>query len=187
MADSKKLELSCISCKRLKRKCSRERPRCILCRRTDRNCEYPDAQPSNDAVVVAELRTRIRELENELSKHRENAEDVQILPSSRVSSILTLDRATALPTAATQDVRNQEDFAQLFLDSVACRNNEMRLWNTIQTALADRPISPFTSSELQQLAQHYVRTTHTWFPISMSYQALVSNMSTHGSSFSYTT
>ena len=84
-----------------------------------------------------------------------------------------LDRATALPTVVDQDIRNREHFAQLFLDSVACRNNEMRLWNTIRNSLADRPISPFTASELQQLAQHYVQTTHTSFPVSTFYQIVV--------------
>ena len=153
---------SCLACKRLKRRCSREQPACSLCLRTDRQCQYPSYRTVDEASLVSTLQARIRELEDKLSSSA-GPEARKPVTSSLPSSLLS----QANPSGGTSlEHQNGQDLALLFLDSVACRNSEPCFWQTIEAALSQHAESPFTTAELQRLVRYHSQTTHTWLPIS---------------------
>lgn len=165
--DGPRNDPSCLACKRLKRKCSRDHPTCSLCRKTKRRCQYPGRQSADDGLTsISMLRNRICELEDELSKTRMS----QALEYS-VSPLKSGIGSSELPPQSTESTETfvehstRSEFALLFLDSVAYRNREHRLWQTIEANLSKRTESSFSETELRQIIDDHIHTTHKWFPI----------------------
>ncbi|KAI9267861.1 hypothetical protein BY458DRAFT_511599 [Sporodiniella umbellata] len=70
-------DLSCLRCRKKKAKCSKTRPTCTRCLRSNQSCEYPDAPPnlSDLSQKVLTLYDSLRELEGEfLVKYMQNME-----------------------------------------------------------------------------------------------------------------
>ena len=113
---------ACMACKRHKRRCDKDIPKCGLCQRTGRACEYvntPDGPPT-----VAEfnaIRAKLNELEDRLAA----APPTAPFPSSSSAGAVHLTshdallpaRRTASPTQSTNHVEDRDEFpAALFLD-----------------------------------------------------------------------
>lgn len=72
-------DLSCLRCRKKKAKCSKTRPTCTRCLRSNQSCEYPDAPPnlSDLSQKVLTLYDSLRELEGEfLVKYMQNMDQV---------------------------------------------------------------------------------------------------------------
>lgn len=159
--------LSCLACKRLKRKCSRDQPTCSLCRKTNRICRYPDDQTADDLTQVSALRARIRQLEGQLSQAL--GSDMQHAGSQAMGSGFSAPepshKTNALP--ADQLINGlRQDFSKLVLDSVAFRNSESRLWQGIEASLSQQIRCSSAAAQLFAIIQNHVVSTHVWLPIS---------------------
>lgn len=138
-------ELSCIQCKKLKRRCSKDLPACLLCSRVRRRCEYP--KPSS---------TPTRPI---LSTAFESPG-----AQSRVRTPISLSsRSDALSAPNPQA---SYSLASCFVDSVASRGKDAAisvdlLWHDICPGAI-----PFTHIEARHIVEEYYKSTHTWLPIS---------------------
>lgn len=63
-AESPKANQACLTCKKQKRKCSKALPRCALCERMNRPCDYSDASPLPTSEDFNALRVKLLELES---------------------------------------------------------------------------------------------------------------------------
>lgn len=63
-ASMSKAPQACSACKRHKRRCDKQLPRCGLCIRTDRSCQYVEMLPPPTGEEVAALWDRIADLES---------------------------------------------------------------------------------------------------------------------------
>jgi hypothetical protein len=59
---------ACISCRKQKRKCSKQLPACALCQRMNRHCDYSDASPPPTSDQFYALQQKVMELESTLSR-----------------------------------------------------------------------------------------------------------------------
>src|SRR6187402_2447085 len=48
---------ACLTCRRQKRKCTKELPECSLCRKNERHCDYETGYPVIDSQVLSGLST----------------------------------------------------------------------------------------------------------------------------------
>lgn len=159
-------DLSCLACKRLKRKCSRDQPACFLCRKTNRPCRYPDNQPIEDSNQIPELQARIRELEKQLSQSKvSNVQQAELVTPAAGYSILAQSQEAKKFSAEESALGIRQEFSKLVLDSVAFRNSELGLWQNIQSSLSHHSQCPFEASQLEQVIQGHILTTHVWLPI----------------------
>ncbi|PQE03212.1 fungal specific transcription factor protein [Rutstroemia sp. NJR-2017a BBW] len=58
---------ACATCRKQKRKCSKDLPQCALCKRMGRICDYSDSSPAPTSDDFNALRTRVIELEGRLN------------------------------------------------------------------------------------------------------------------------
>lgn len=141
-------ELSCIQCKKLKRRCSKDLPACLLCSRVRRRCEYPKP-PST--------------LARPISSSAFGSPGTQ----SRVRTPISLSSRFDAPSAPNP--QTSSSLAGCFVDSVASRGKDAAvpvdlLWKDICPGAL-----PFTHTEARNVVEEYYRSTHTWFPISETY------------------
>lgn len=130
-------ELSCLSCRRLKRRCTKDLPKCSLCSRVGRACEYPtpDATPEQQTFA--------------------HSDRLHLSTSSFLGSPVSIqDNVAARPLPAA-----------FFLDSVASRgakpslSNDL-LWENIVT----EPVS-LNLAQAEHVAEVYFASTHQWLPV----------------------
>lgn len=143
-------ELSCIQCKKLKRRCSKDLPACLLCSRVRRRCEYP--KPSSTPTRP------------NLSSGFESP-GVQ----SRVRTPISLSSRSDALSAPNPQISSS--LAGCFVDSVASRGKDAAipvdlLWQDICPGAV-----PFTHVEARHVVEEYYKSTHTWLPISETYMA----------------
>lgn len=143
-------ELSCIACKRLKRRCSKGLPACTLCYKVGRRCEYPpgDSTPSRSTAPSEP------DPEGRLTRTR--------TPAPLLSYLQPLSSAFAQPVPPK--------LAHCFLDSVATRGAEVPLardltWQEIcpgaETIDYDQVPTIFNA----YFGTDNFQSTHSWFPI----------------------
>jgi hypothetical protein len=141
-------EQSCASCKRLKRRCSKDLPTCDLCSRVGRRCNY-SATPSTPTRSDTEVATGRIPSRTDTPASFPYRSEVSL--SSFVSNI---------PSEVSSDL------ATCFLDSVATRGIDvalpgMLLWRDLCPSSEDIP-----KDEASNIIDRYFNTTHSWLPIS---------------------
>lgn len=146
---------ACSSCKKQKRKCTKELPKCFLCARMSRECNYEDScSPTPSPAQL--LQARVRELEQELVRQQEQHE----------AQIFRNKQFDGSNYAARQIQLNPfERFpASFFLDHEIFE--EARL--TIPQPSLHIPQEVYsllgTIDDLRNIAGRFFTTTHSWFP-----------------------
>jgi len=142
-------EQSCASCKRLKRRCSKDLPACQLCSRVGRRCDYSSI-PSTPTRSDTEPRAERTGNRTGTPAFFPSRSDVSLGPFvSDVSSKASSELATC------------------FLDSVATRGVEV----TPPSTLLWRDVCPngedISKGEASNILDRYFSTTHSWLPIGM--------------------
>jgi len=143
-------EQSCASCKRLKRRCSKDLPTCQLCFRVGRRCNY-SSFPSTPTRSDTEPRTERIHGRTLTSASFPFRSDVSLGPF--VSDVPSKDRS---------------ELTTCFLDSVATRGIEVPppstlLWRDVCPDAGDMP-----KSEASNIVENYFSTTHSWLPMGKS-------------------
>jgi hypothetical protein len=145
--DPERAEQSCASCKRLKRRCSKDLPTCLLCSRVGRRCDYSIAPvtPTRSDPDSSTARVETR--------------------SGTPSSFLFRSNVLPNPFVPPTSPKASSDLATCFLDSVAMRGVEAALpcnllWRNICSGLGE-----VSADEAASIADRYFSTTHSWFPI----------------------
>ena len=164
MAPSPHAELSCTSCRRLKRKCSKDVPICSLCRKVGRNCEYPtpisspgrQSHPPDADGADSTLDWTHARFQGDAGIYDEG------LTESRSSSNYPnlLARKNGHPSESGPRFP-----AAWFIDSVAARGMEVPIpgdlrWKDLNTL-------PFTLSigDARRISERYFQTIHFWLPV----------------------
>jgi hypothetical protein len=151
--------LSCQSCRRLKRKCSKEQPTCSLCARVGRNCTYPTSGSSPDKSLAS-------------SRKRSWAEAIG-LNDSRSSSAYpatvslgyhrgrwTDDDGNGLPK------RPSPRFPTAwFIDSAFARGMDVGVPTDLRWDKIDGTRVTVSVADAEQITDHYFKTTHEWLPV----------------------
>lgn len=142
-------EQSCASCKRLKRRCSKDLPTCQLCSRVGRRCDYPSF-PSTPTRSDTEPR----------------AERIQGRTETPASFPFRSD-VSLPPFVSNAPSKESSELATCFLDSVATRGVEV----TQPSTLLWRDVCPdsenISKAEASNIVDRYFTTTHSWLPISV--------------------
>lgn len=140
-------EQSCASCKRLKRRCSKDLPTCQLCSRVGRRCDYPSF-PSTPTRSDTEPR----------------AERIRGRRETPASFPFRSDASLA-PFISNAPSKQSSELATCFLDSVATRGVEV----TPPSTLLWRDVCPdgenISKAEASNILDRYFSTTHSWLPI----------------------
>jgi len=142
-------EQSCASCKRLKRRCSKDLPTCQLCSRVGRRCNYSSSDTSTPTRSATEPYAQ---------RVRGRTETPASFPfRSDVSSG---------PFISNVPSKESTELATCFLDSVATRGVEVTPPTTLlwQDVCADG--DEISKDEASNIMDRYFSTTHSWFPIS---------------------
>ena len=144
---SKRAEQSCASCKRLKRRCSKDLPTCQLCPRVGRKCDH-SSTPSTPTRSGAEPQA-------ERIGHR--TETPAFFPSR--SDVSLAPFISDVPSKAFSEL------ATCFLDSVATRGVGM----TPPSTLLWRDVCPngedISKDEASNILDGCFSTTYSWPPI----------------------
>jgi hypothetical protein len=145
--DSERAEQSCASCKRLKRRCSKDLPTCLLCSRVGRRCDYSTGPVtptrSDPDSSSARLQTR----------------------SGTPSSFLFRSDVLPNPFVPPTPPRGSSNLATCFLDSVAMRGTDASLpcdllWRDVCPGLDE-----VSADDAAAIVDRYFSTTHSWLPI----------------------
>jgi len=147
--EPERAEQSCASCKRLKRRCSKDLPTCLLCSRVGRRCDYSigPVTPTGSDPDSSSARVQTR--------------------SGTPSSFLFRSGVLPNPFVPPTPSKGPSDLATCFLDSVAMRGVEAALpcdllWRDVCSGLGE-----VSADEAASIADRYFSTTHSWLPIGM--------------------
>lgn len=142
-------EQSCASCKRLKRRCSKEIPSCQLCSRVGRRCDYSSAS-STPTILDAEP---------------SNGRDLSRSDTPRSLKF----RSDVLSNGNIPDVPSEvsSDLATCFLDSVATRGVDVSSPSSLLWRDVCSNSESISKVEALNITDRYFSTTHSWLPISM--------------------
>lgn len=152
VSQPERAEQSCASCKRLKRRCSKDLPTCELCSRVGRRCNY-STTPSTPTRSDTEPRNERIQSRTDTPASFPFRSDVSL--NSLVSNI---------PTEETSDL------ATCFLDSVATRGMDVALPQTLLWLDVCPGSYDICKDEASNIIDRYFSTTHSWLPISMFLQ-----------------
>ncbi|KAK4541915.1 hypothetical protein LTR36_007279 [Oleoguttula mirabilis] len=163
--------LACASCRKQKRKCDKLLPRCSLCQRIGRSCDYSDDSrapvPSTEEFMT--LRQEVAELKNLLSGSVATARSNGTSSSGNEHSDLTMSNGSPadILSAPGQPVwPGPSSFPSFFfLDSNAFEYERFQ----IQSPHVRVPPGALTalgnSAELRAMIEDFFGTVHTYFPI----------------------
>ncbi|PQE29742.1 fungal specific transcription factor domain-containing protein [Rutstroemia sp. NJR-2017a WRK4] len=142
---------ACATCRKQKRKCSKDLPQCALCKRMGRICDYSDSSPAPTSDDFNALRTRVIELEGRLNAGNSMAHTPPFATPSSLAN-----GADGMPAQQVQaySTAPQQDSA----------------WHTIQNrfpAIAVLDILEILGdvSVIQPMLTEYFNTIHKWYPI----------------------
>ncbi|KAI9313303.1 hypothetical protein BX666DRAFT_766243 [Dichotomocladium elegans] len=113
-------DLSCLRCRKKKAKCSKTRPACTRCARSNQSCEYPDAPPnlSDLSQKVLGLYDTLRELENKFilqyalnvqQGEDANCESEAAATAAAIPMLRPLDDALIPGTSRAQQTEKQKE------------------------------------------------------------------------------
>ena len=138
--------ISCLSCRRLKRKCSKERPACSLCVRVGRVCDYSNLS-SPEPTDANFLRQRQQGHANDLN-----------------SAGLSL--ATVSQMQKTKFVTIRNNFPEVwFLDSALARGLQKKVVHQVKWIDITNAQDSMSITEARLISNEYFKTVHIWLPI----------------------
>lgn len=152
-------EQSCASCKRLKRRCSKDIPSCQLCSRVGRRCDYSSA--SSTPTIS----------DTEAGNGRYSSRTDTPRSTNFRSDVLSNANFPDVPSEASSDL------ATCFLDSVATRGVDVPTPCTLLWRDVCFQSEGISKDEALSITERYFSTTHTWLPISMSIPGFESSRS----------
>lgn len=158
---------SCLACRKLKRKCSKDVPTCSLCSRVGRECEYPSSTSSPERRSV------------DASPAPSKSNSRWQTPRNLFTSRNHLFPAFATPTQA-HDIRlappadfdgiakpkRQKFQSAWYVDSVTARGMDIGPTTDLAWSEIEGVRLALTIDDARQIAQHYFGTVHEWLPIS---------------------
>jgi len=144
---------SCLSCRQLKRRCSRHIPRCALCMRVGRVCEYDTAHP------IPSTTNAPSELHSASSSHP--------FVTNRLLTRGALITPGSLTPRTTDD--GGVSLEAIFLDSVRCRGEDIAVPSNVEWQDVCGDIPPVIPVEAAAILQAFFASTHTWLPIGARY------------------
>ena len=140
---------SCLSCRQLKRRCSRQLPYCALCVRVGRLCEYDGpATGARPALPEGQSNTTPNGLAS---------------ASGQLAGSLS---AAELPTPSLNTNDDSLPLATVFLDSIQSRGAKIAIPSNIEWHDVCNNLRAATSHEAGVIVEAFHASTHTWFPIS---------------------
>lgn len=147
---------ACLSCRKQKRKCSKELPRCHLCSRVSRECNYEDS-PSHIPSQTQVLQARVRELEHELNRQQQHHE----------AQILQIKQFEGCNYATRQVQVNPFDRfpASFFLDHDIFQQARLTIPQPSLQISQDIYQILGTVDNLRKIAGRFFTQIHPWFPI----------------------
>lgn len=148
---------SCRSCRRLKRRCTKELPRCSLCTRVGRACEYPELLPHSPLSSPADAQSSPTVLSGARTRQYR----------SRDFSRAAVSRTPDGSERTTQEggVAVGAKAAAWFLDSVAMRGRQNLLQQVdIEWTQITDILPPLGSAEASHILSQYRGTVHNWLP-----------------------
>ncbi|KAF2137186.1 uncharacterized protein K452DRAFT_321892 [Aplosporella prunicola CBS 121167] len=151
---------ACSTCRKQRRRCTKELPACLLCRRLAKPCEYSENLPSrSDQDELAYLRDRVADLENKLTA-------LQPGPNSSETSSATGLINSHLFSSTEPSSQLQPAFpTSFFLDSQIFRDNR----ETIITPNVELPRAftdhPGEAANVNDVVRKHFSDLHTYFPI----------------------
>lgn len=147
---------ACLSCKKQKRKCTKELPRCSLCSRMSRDCIYEESSPSAPSPVQI-LQARVSELEHELSRQRQQYE----------AQLFRLKQFEGCTYATREFQVNPFDRfpASFFLDHDIFQQAKLIIPQPKLQIPQDIYDVLGTVDDLRKIAGRFFTQTHLWFPI----------------------
>ncbi|KAL3422128.1 fungal specific transcription factor domain-containing protein [Phlyctema vagabunda] len=178
--DVPKASQACMSCRKQKRKCSKQLPSCSLCTRMNRMCDYSEAPQTPTHEDFNVLRMKVLELESRLNG-RNNVVN-QPTPFATPSSTLSGTENLGPPApsfsppqdAPWQNIQNRFP-AIAFLDAesftygqVSVPKPAIEISQDVLEILGD-------GSAVQAVCAEYFTTVHRWMPI-ISQKRLSRNM-----------
>jgi hypothetical protein len=154
MSEATLAQGSCLSCRRLKRKCTKEIPQCALCRRVGRTCQY-EASPSTPVSLG-------RESAND---HPYDGSASFPRNSPRHSSTHKRHNISRDNVVSNISVCRQTFPAAWVLDSVVHRGSKAVLPEAIQWAELVLEPPSLTVEQAWSIANVHFESTHNWIPI----------------------
>ncbi|KAK3354090.1 fungal-specific transcription factor [Lasiosphaeria hispida] len=166
---------ACVACRNQKRKCDKLLPKCSLCTRTGRACEYASVTPRAPANLEA-LQTRLSELEDRLGSrtasvaayHSGNASPA--VPVSSMSHSVGSGGAEPgsvrpdSPQAAGQAATTARVPSLLFLDVDRFQDSQLRLLTPTVRIPSDVLAVLSFENTVVDAAAVYFDTIHHWMP-----------------------
>lgn len=140
-------EFSCVSCRRLKRKCSKDLPTCSLCSRVGRTCLYQPPSANTDRFDA--------QIENGFEQHLNS--DATASNSSTTPVLMT--GFQPLPPST------KSPLAHSFLDSVSSRGEEPGLASGLLWQNLHPDAEPMPLEDAWITASRFFETTYEWLPI----------------------
>lgn len=137
---------SCLSCRQLKRRCSRQLPSCALCVRVGRLCEY------DGPAAIARPAGQSSPTSNEISNASAQFADALSGAEPSISPLNTDDGSVPLPA--------------VFLDSIQSRGAKIALPPNLEWHDVCSHLHSASSHEAGAVVEAFHASTHTWFPIS---------------------
>ncbi|KAK3072135.1 hypothetical protein LTR53_007366 [Teratosphaeriaceae sp. CCFEE 6253] len=160
---------SCVACRRLKRKCSKEVPTCSLCGRVGRECEYPSPASSPGGKPTTGRKRSWTQANGMPTSPPPSNPGGQAYgfsqPASRAAPTFRPLSGTVASDPDASGLRRSRFPAAWYLDSVAARGLEITLpvdltWEEVNGASLAVSIEDAVG-----IVDHHSRTTHCWFPV----------------------
>jgi len=150
LSPERQSRFSCLSCRQLKRRCSRQLPYCALCVRVGRLCEYdvPAAVATRPALPAGQSNTTPHALSS---------------TSGQLTDALS---AVEPPTPSLNPNDDSVALASVFLDSIQSRGAKIAVPSNIEWHDVCNDLRATSSAEAGAIVQAFHASTHTWFPIS---------------------
>lgn len=141
-------EFSCVSCRRLKRKCSKDLPTCSLCSRVGRTCLYqsPTSNPDSSYNISSDQSS---------SQHING----DVVAPGNIATPPVIAGFKPLPLSS------RSPLVHSFLDSISMRGEEPALANGLQWQQLHRDAEPMPLKAAWAVADRFFETTYDWLPI----------------------
>jgi hypothetical protein len=147
LSPERQSRFSCLSCRQLKRRCSRQLPYCALCVRVGRLCEY-DVPATRPALPAGQSNATPHDLSS---------------TSGQLTDALS---AAEPPTPSLNPNDDSVALASVFLDSIQSRGAKIAVPSNIEWHDVCNDLRAVSSPEAGAIVQAFHASTHTWFPIS---------------------
>ncbi|KAJ5923880.1 hypothetical protein N7466_008067 [Penicillium verhagenii] len=142
---------ACASCKRNKRGCDKGLPKCSLCVRTNRDCDYSDNSQFSQRDELEDLRSRIQELEQRLTPFT-------LTPAASISDLFNPDNPAQLPLHQNLSaVVSYIDSSTGSTCNIPSPSSHVPAPDDVSTLLG--------GSDIEDIKFRYFSSVHTWMPI----------------------